>query len=261
MALFGRAQIMGGRQTTGGSSDTPLTILGAKLEAWWDGADPEGDGTPPANGSNPSSWIDKSGNAHNLSVVGAPSFQATGLNSKGVLRFDGVDDGYAVASAFIYALGTAQIWAIAKSDESGTGTIIAEGVTTNANAVYRLYDDDTNNDYVWQLTNTTPVDRFANTQDRQTNAWDLVIVTDNGAATGTSNEVVDVDAGTTGAYTRDGPAFSRLAIAFTRRNTDTVWFDGDIAEILVLTSAASSGERTALSSYLNTKWGQSWTPA
>jgi hypothetical protein len=240
----------------------PLEILGAMLVAWWDGADPEGDGAPPADTTSVNPWVDKA-NSHDLTVVGGSQYRSNILvNGHGVMEFDGVDDGYDSTTAFIYALGTAEIWCMFKSDESGDGTLVAEGISTNGSAVYRLYDEDDTNDVNWQLTNTSNVDRFLNSQDRQSSGvYDLVIATDNGAATGTSNEVVDVDAGTTGAYTRDGPAFNRVAVGFTRRITNSLWFDGRIAEILVLTSAADSGERTALATYFNTKWGMSWTPA
>lgn len=262
MALMGRSMIMGGRQTTSGT--TPITILGSKLEAWWDGADPFADGSPPVDGTVNILFSDKSGNAHDLEIRnGSPTYRsgANGLNGRGVVEFDGTDDGMSTSSPFVYALGTPEVWFIAKSDESGEGTIWSEGLTSNANAVYRVLDIDATNDYLFQLTNTANTDRILNSQDRSTNAWDLVITTDKGAATGTSNEVVDVDAGTTGAYTRDGPSFDILSVGFTRRTTNTQWFDGRIAEILVLSSAASSGERSALAAYFNDKWGQSWSPA
>ena len=104
-------------------------------------------------------------------------------------------------------------------------------------------------------------DGFVNSQDRQTNTFDLCILTDSGAATGASNEVVDVDAGTTGSYTRDAATMNNHAVGFCRRNTNTLFLDGDIAMILELSSAASSGERTALTTYINTQFGTSWSPA
>lgn len=265
MSLFGRGSMMMARQNAAATAN-PLDILGLKLEAWWDADDvasfPGLSGTsigvsaPPAGG-----WLDRSGNAHHLTKASGITRETAVINGRAVVRFDGVNGHVFTTTSFLYALATAEIWIVAKSDESGTGTLVSEGNTTSGAQVYRLYDDDTNNDYVFQYTNTSNVDRFINTQNRSTNDWDLVIATDRGTATGTSVEVVDVDAGTTGAYTRDGGTWTRFALGATFRSTVTLYFDGDIAEVAVLDSAASAGERTDLATYFNTKYGKSWTPA
>jgi hypothetical protein len=147
--------------------------LGANLLAWWENTNPSyiiGLGT---DGSIITAWNDQSGNNRDLARRGLtfePTLQTNELNGNPVIRFDGVNDGLVLdpgdGGGFMYANGTIEIWAVFKSAESGTGTIIAEGIGTSANAVYRLYDDDTANDCVWQLTNTANVDRFLNTQDR-----------------------------------------------------------------------------------------------
>lgn len=248
------------------ATPTPLTILSSKLEAWWDADDlatfpgisggVPGGSAPPAGG-----WLDKSGNSRHLTTGGNPVRTTGVINGRAILRFDGVDDVMFSNTGFLFALGTAEIWIVARSDESGTGTLIAEGSAASGAQVYRVYDDDTNNDYVFQYTNTSNVDRFLNTQNRATNDWDLIIARDAGTATGTTLEIVDLDIGTTGAYTRDGGTWDRLGVGATRRSTVTLFFDGDIAEILVLDSAASAGERTDLATYFNNKFGKSWSPA
>jgi hypothetical protein len=242
---------------TPASPFVPTDIAG--LIAWWDGNDPDGDGTTP--NPNPSPWVDKAG-ARDLTTNtgGSAAWVASVLNGNGVIRLNGTDGGFrSTTHAFMFANGTIEIWAVVKSDESGTGTIIAEGINTDANAVYRLYDKDDTDDFVFDFANTT-VDRFANTQDRGTGAWELVIATDYGAATGTNLEVVDVDAGTTGAYTRDALTFNRIAIGFTERGSKSVFFDGDIADIYVFSAHLGSTDRANMTAYLNTKWGQTWTP-
>lgn len=244
---------------------TPIQILGSKLMAWWDGADPT-NGTPPSNGTEVTTWEDKTSNNRDLTRRGGSgtgaTYTANVLNGNGIMRFDGTDDGY-VRSAFFYNNGTAEVWVVVRSDESGTGIVISEGTDDGvAGDAYRIYDDDSNNDYVFNLENQGGAGIFTNAQDRSTNAWDLVIATDRGTATGTSMEVVDVDAGTTGSYSRAVASTEVLSVGMSRRiGADTVFFDGDIADILVLSSAASSGERTALAAYFNAKFAKSWTPA
>lgn len=267
MALFGRAQILGGRQTQ--ESPTPYTILGSKLQVWWDFTDLASITRAGGDGSAITLVNDKSPTSVNgtsnfqLTNTGAPASMDNVFNGKSIARFDGVDDGLIQTgiTGFLYTNGTTEIWFIARSDESGTGTIIAEGHSADDNQVYRIYDNDTTNAYTFDYGNSAGVDRFVNSQSRSTNDWDLVVCTDNGAATGTSNEVVGVDSGTTGAYTRDGGTWSRIGVGVTHRNTQSLFFDGDMAEILILASAASSGERTSLAAYFNTKYAKSWSPA
>ncbi len=245
--------------------DDPLTVLGAKLAAWYDFTDVTvyaSLGSLPATPTGTPSMFDKTANNHDLSTGSTPLVTANQINGLPAMVFDGVADQMFTNTAFVLGLGKPiEVWFIAKSNESGTGTIISEGNAVSGAQVWRVYDDDTNNDYVFQYTNSSNNDRFVNSQNRNTNAWDLVIATDNGAGTGTSNEVVDLDIGTTGAYTDDGGSWTRFGIGATRRSTDTLFFDGAIAEILVLDGVATSGERTALAAYFNDKYGTNWSPA
>ena len=55
------------------SNFSPTSITG--LQAWFDGADPLGTGTPPSSGATVSTWSDKSGSGYNTSsVVGTPTY-------------------------------------------------------------------------------------------------------------------------------------------------------------------------------------------
>jgi hypothetical protein len=56
------------------SNFSPATDVSG-LQAWFDGADPSGNGIPPTNGVTVSIWYDKSGNGRNTSsVVGTPTY-------------------------------------------------------------------------------------------------------------------------------------------------------------------------------------------
>lgn len=63
-----------------------------KPAIWLDASDSS---TITLSGSNVTSWNDKSGNARNLTQTTPaqqPTYQATGLNSRPTVRFDGIDD-------------------------------------------------------------------------------------------------------------------------------------------------------------------------
>jgi hypothetical protein len=247
----------------------PLDILGSKLIHWYDADDTSansmsGTNAPPTDGGTaPENWLDKVAN-FDMTLGGAQLGVTWHDNVSGgaaTMRFDGTQGYYVnIGGAFLNSTAIWEAWVVCKSDESGTGTVFAEGLSSSGAQVIRLYDDDTANDYVLQYTNISNVDRYLNTQDRSTAAFDLVIARDSGAATGTSLEVVDVDAGTTGAYTDDGGSWDRFGVGASVRSSATLFFDVDIAEIMFLNAAASSGERTALAGYFNSKFGQSWSP-
>jgi hypothetical protein len=247
---------------SGTAAWTPLS-LGGELLVWWDFTDSS---IMTLTGSTIDEVNDKSttGSDAQLNKVGAPQLATNVINGLPVARFDGVDDAFEAdgtgGTLELYNNTTIEIWAVVKSDESGTGTIISEGNNTSGAQVYRLYDDDTANDYVFQYTNSSNVDRFVNTQNRTTNDWDLIIATDFGSATGTSVEVVDLDIGTTGAYTRDGGSWGQVAVGKSWRSSSTLFFDGDIADIYIMNSALSAPNRALMAAYLNTKYGKSWAP-
>lgn len=243
-----------------GSGLLLLSPTDVGCDAWWDGNDPEADGTPPADNATPTTWQDRSGNGRHLTTrSGTPTYKTNQLGGRGVMRFDGVDDGYGRGN-YLYTFSNPEIWFIARSNESGNGFICCDVTSSGGTPRYGIVDDDTNNDYLFQLINSSGTTRISNTQDRSTNAFDLVIVTDYGAATGTNVEVVDVDAGTSAAYTRDSISFDRFSVGFKNDNIPDTFFDGDIAELIVFSSHVSGTNRVGLTNYLNAKWGQSWTP-
>ncbi|MBM4042703.1 MAG: LamG domain-containing protein, partial [Planctomycetes bacterium] len=64
----------------------------AGLGLWLDAGDPAGTGTPPASGTNITTWSDKSGNARHANQVNSdPQYQANVLNGRAVINFDGDD--------------------------------------------------------------------------------------------------------------------------------------------------------------------------
>ena len=84
----------------------PRSISGCQL--WLDGADPNGTGVLPTNGSTVSSWIDKSGNARNLTGSGTPTFL-----SGGGINFNGTNAFYTNTN-FAYNLSIRSVFLVAK---------------------------------------------------------------------------------------------------------------------------------------------------
>jgi hypothetical protein len=84
------------------SQFTPLQVPGCTV--WLDGADPNGNGILPANGSAVSSWVDKSSNGMTVSAASSQPTYSRGLqNGLGVLTFDGTKNlttGNVLASKF-----------------------------------------------------------------------------------------------------------------------------------------------------------------
>ena len=78
----------------------PKQLTGCQL--WLDGADPAGTGTPPANGSTVSTWIDKSGNGRNASAntIGG-TFNRNALNGNGGINFDTLNTKYYRTPSFV----------------------------------------------------------------------------------------------------------------------------------------------------------------
>jgi hypothetical protein len=67
---------------------TPLRISGSTM--WLDGADPNGNGTIPANGTTISTWTDKSGAGNTVSAgSGQPTYSTNLSNKLGGLSFNG----------------------------------------------------------------------------------------------------------------------------------------------------------------------------
>ena len=78
----------------------PKQLTGCQL--WLDGADPAGTGTPPANGSTVSTWMDKSGNGRNASAntIGG-TFNRNALNGNGGINFDTLNTKYYRTPSFV----------------------------------------------------------------------------------------------------------------------------------------------------------------
>jgi hypothetical protein len=75
---------------------TPSTVfsptLYSSVRAWYDGADPAGTGTAPANGATVATWVDKSPASNNATAVGAATYVAD--YPRGYLNFSAASNTY-----------------------------------------------------------------------------------------------------------------------------------------------------------------------
>lgn len=80
---------------------SPLDL--ASLAGWWDASDScYNGGSVATNGQTVTQLRDKSGHAYHLTPNSTPTFVSSGVNSLGVVSFDGVDDTLSIAPTFNY---------------------------------------------------------------------------------------------------------------------------------------------------------------
>lgn len=228
----------------------PKTYSG--LELWLDSNDSE---TITLNGGTVSQWDDKSGNNYHVSQGTAsnqPTLTPNALNSRDVLRFDGGDwlqnlvatpvGGSTNRTIFIVAnytgsgidgidyllyLGTA-----AASPSYGSIFGISQEIAVRVSNGNRIWTTSAGADH---MILTVSLDGTNNTD---VSAWQ------NGAALTISSTFGSQTINTNSRFYVGGP-------------TSTVGnlLEGDIAEVLVYSSALSTSQRQQVESYLSNKWG------
>lgn len=119
----------------------PTQISGCSV--WLDGADPNGTGTLPANGSVVSSWLDKSSNGMTVSAASSqPTYSRNVQNGLGALTFDGTKNlttGNVLASKFAGNTINLSIFCVFSLSNTVTGTNYASPFCwANAGNVPRL---------------------------------------------------------------------------------------------------------------------------
>lgn len=122
-------------------ANTAWTPANVGTTAWFDAADAT---TITLNGSTVSQWADKSGNAANIAQATAsqqPSYSANGLNSKGLLTFDGSND-YLYSDAIPLRGATLTTFIAVYRYITGGGSedlVLGLGQTTDSQRIRSLY--------------------------------------------------------------------------------------------------------------------------
>jgi len=228
--------------------DLPVST---NVELWLDANDSS---TITLNGSTVSQWDDKSGNNYHISQATAsnqPAYVTSVLNSKNIVRFDGVNDIMSNASAqpvagsasrtifYVFSCNTTftgwqyeygLYFGLASPVDGGVIAISQELAVRVSNG-YRIFNqsnDDGSHAIISAVQDGTNVSNYS--------MWK------NGSAlsaTTTRSRALNIGPGIhLGAH----PVIAN-------------WFDGDIAEVIVYSSALSTSDRESVESYLSDKWG------
>ena len=223
----------------------PALISG--LQLWLDADDSE---TITLNGGTVSQWDDKSGNGYHVSQGTAsnqPTYQSSVLNSKSVVRFDGVNDGLintvdtpvgSSTNRTVFVVfnwngsgGTIDYALVLGYLGAASGTVfgISEEIAVRVNSGSRVWNASANS------THAIVTIMLDGTSTTDLSAWK------NGSSLGvstTSTQTINTAAG--------------IGVG---RRFDGNYLYGDIAEIIVYNSALSTSDRESVESYLSTKWG------
>lgn len=227
----------------------PSTIFGANLVAWY-----KADVGLTLAGSAVTGWADQSGNSRNLTVYsGGPTYSATGFNGgPGVVLDNPNMDGF-ISSAFNIATRTASFFMVLNVGSSGgdkrilaySSNVVAD--YGNAISVLALNSNAGNSLNAYHNSTASTAQTLTdNTNYRVGSIYD-------GPNTSLTTYVNNV-AGTPAAPSNDvlGSAATSLFIG---KNNDGSGAGLTVAEIVMTDSVASSGDRSSLDDYFQTKWG------
>jgi len=118
-------------------TDIPNLIL------WLDGADPNGTGVQPANGTAIATWTDKSGQGNNVTQsTGAnqPLFQTNQQNGKPGLTFDGSNDSFTCPAALrAIPNGNHTLFIVCKNN-GGASQYVIRGAELGSDRFYFRYE-------------------------------------------------------------------------------------------------------------------------
>lgn len=211
------------------------------LIGWWDANDPNNNNTQPANNASVSIWYDKSGNGNNVSGSGGqiPTYKTSILNSKPIIRFDGI------ANTLISSLFT--------SSTQHTITVVSN-VSNAAPAQIVVYNGASGSNGYGYFINTARQILFGGHAQKvdgvDTTSFEIITLTWDGSTSlfylnGVSQVI-------TNAATAPGTPTSQFSIGSQGSGN---FMGGDIAEVIFHTSALSTQYLQPEWAYLSGKWG------
>ena len=232
---------------------SPSAIPGCVL--WLDGADPAGTGVAPSNGASVTTWVDKSGSGNSGTGGTAPSYNSSGINSKGVVSFNG-STAY-LNSQDLYSNRSFSIFMIIRRQGSipgFTGLLCGSSASPNQNMTFafRNNTDITLGFYYNDLDYASFPDYTGNTS---TEPAYLVegTYTPGARVLYLNGTQVASDANSTNLGSDPGPVIGGYS---------GQRFNGFIGDIVILNGTPSSTTRQQVEGYLAWKWGlQATLPA
>ncbi len=193
-------------------------------------------------------WADKSGHANNATAANEPTYNSASINGKNALDFDGANDVFTLASQPIVGTIARTIIVAARADVKNYGAMVSltsnDGagrryglspwVSVNTNVGYRDFNQNIQDATIPSI---VTVQNAANSDANATSGWK------NGTAmgqTGSGSATINTIAGT-----------AKIGATF----NSGVYYNGEIAEILIYNRVITPSKRTKLEAYLGDKWG------
>lgn len=241
------------RALTSYSRNVPLwTPAQISTALWLDAADAS---TITLNGSTVSQWNDKSGNGRNMLQATAsaqPTWNATGLNSKPTLTFDGTSDFmlgtsniglsgnplFSIAGVFITPLPSANVFL-----SFGSAAAASSYHFMGANSANNVWTGFSNGSQLGTATLSSPSSAYVFTTVRND------VNTANWTATQNGNLLTVTQGNSTAITLVDGP------INLARFVSNTNFASMTAAEIVLVPTTLSTDNRQKLEGYLAWKWG------
>jgi hypothetical protein len=221
---------VGAAATAGAFSPTDI----AGLERWY-----KADALALATNDPVSSWTDSSGNAvHATQATSSkqPSFQAAVLNGMGVVRFDGTDD---EMNAAVSADASRTLFYLVKQAAT-LGAVYIGGLASTA--AIRTFSNQF--EYISAEGGATPALGGTPTN------WNVIAV----KYTSTASAAVYIGTGTATNLDPNDSFSTSTTLTIGERSTNSGFWNGDFAEILVYDSALSDTDRESVRDYLIDKW-------
>jgi hypothetical protein len=271
-----------GSYTAASSSVTPSAVSAVTaisgLQLWLDAADSftlfdstTGGSLVAADGG-VARWEDKSGNSRHATQATSGSRPLRKTNVQGgkdVLRFDGSNDFLQSTDFLDLTAGQSMtiIAAIKRSATNATHAIVSKYAKSDAS------DGSTADGWGFNFTDTNKITFFGGTDegssssvrstDGTVSASAFTVLSAkvsagaiSGATLYRNSSTIPSSATLSGAQTLENTSFAVTVGALVYTFNIPVWYlNGDIAEIIIYNSALSDADRSAVESYLMTKWG------
>lgn len=232
---------------------TPTYPFSSGLAAWYKADAIAG----LSDGDAVSSWVDSSGNgntATQATPANQPTWKTSIVNGKPVVRFMASGADYLNLPNFMSAFTAGEVFIVLKPTADPNGTNTYTGIWNFNNPTqYPSHYTWSANGFIYEGFGTT-VRKTVGDPSKTTKAWRLYNV-----ASAAGDYTVRYDSDPlyhTATNTVYFPTTPRLGGAL--GTTDHIWvnlyLDGDIAEVLIFNTTLSSGSRSAVESYLCTKY-------
>jgi len=222
---------------------TPLSISGIGLQVWWDGADPAGTGTAPADGASISSWVDKSGNGYNATASVAATYSAANKsvyfnNSLYTTNYPANPTNETLLFVFVASNPSANTSAMISGNTGTRGMWV--GTSGAGNGSIGMV----NSGIAWLQCSATGIITAGTTY------------LGTGTVSSSTNTYVSVNGALTLTGPNGGASFSSGAMtALGRENGSSFGFVGYAKEIIFYNTVLSTLNRQKIEGYLAWKWG------